>query len=263
MEAACREAVDLGLPAVAFTEHLDLTPWYVPPEALEMFPRVGARYVDEDSTFHAPPVDFEAYFASIERCRTLFPSLRILTGVEFGEPHWYATELAQLLGTGRFDRVLGSLHSLEIRGTPRVVDEWFHTDQIAGQAEADAVRAYLTELQRLAASSGGFQVVAHIDYLVRQIRKAGREHDPREYEAEYREALTALARSGRVLEINSRLPLDPVLVRWWHEVGGDAVSFGSDAHTPDGVGRGFVEATAVAEAAGFRRGADRFDLWRR
>ena len=91
-----------------------------------------------------------------------------------------------------------------------------------------------------------------------------REHlDPREYEAEYREALTALARSGRVLEINSRLPLDPVLVRWWHEVGGDAVSFGSDAHTPDGVGRGFVEATAVAEAAGFRRGADRFDLWRR
>ena len=66
-----------------------------------------------------------------------------------------------------------------------------------------------------------------------------------------------------MLEINSKLPLDPILVRWWHEVGGDAVSFGSDAHTPEDVGRGFAEATAVAEAAGFRPGTDRFDFWRR
>ena len=110
---------------------------------------------------------------------------------------------------------------------------------------------------------GGFQVVAHIDYLIRQIRTAGRDHDPYAFEEEYRASLTALARSGRVLEINSRLPFDSVLVHWWYEVGGDAVSFGSDAHTPEAVGRGFADATAVAEAAGFRRQADPSDFWRR
>jgi histidinol-phosphatase (PHP family) len=263
MEAACRRAVELGLPSIAFTEHVDLTPWYVPADSLEMFPRVGADYVGGDSTFRAPPLDVDGYFESVERCRAHFPSLRILTGVEFGEPHWFAGELAQLLAGGRFERVLGSLHSLEIGGTPRVVDEWFHTDHVAGEAEAESVRAYLDELTRMADAVGDFEVVAHIDYLVRQIEKAGRRHDPRPFEDEYRAALRALAGSGRVLEINSRLPLDPTLVGWWHEEGGEAVSFGSDAHTPEAVGRGFADAAAVAEAAGFRRRSDPLDFWRR
>ncbi len=263
MEAACREAIESGLPSVAFTEHVDLTPWYVPPDSLEMFPRVGASYSEGDSTYRVPRVDFEAYFESIERCRSLFPSLRILSGIEFGEPHWYAHDLADLLASGRFQRVLGSLHSLEIEGIPRVVDEWFHADRIEGAAEAATVRAYLEELSRMAETGGGFEVVAHIDYLIRQIRTAGRDHDARDFEAEYRATLTALARGGRVLEINSRLPMDPLLVRWWHEVGGEAVSFGSDAHTPDVVGRGFADAAALAEAVGFRPQADPYEFWRR
>ena len=108
-----------------------------------------------------------------------------------------------------------------------------------------------------------FQSLAHLDYLVRQIDKAGRRHDPRPFEADYRETLGTLARSGRALEINTRLPLDPLIVRWWHEVGGSAVSFGSDAHTDARVGYGFAEAVAVAEAAGFRPAADRLAFWGR
>lgn len=263
MEAACAEAVAVGLPSVAFTEHVDLSAWYVPPASLHMFPRQGAEYVEADSTFRPPAIDFEAYFVEIERCRSLFPSLRILTGIEFGEPHWFPDQLADLLAGGRFERVLGSLHSLRREGTPRVVDEWFHTDRISGEDEARTVRTYLAELANMAADDGGFEVIAHIDYLIRQIRTAGRDHDPHAFEDEYRETLTALARSGRVLEINSRLPFDPILVRWWHEVGGAAVSFGSDAHTPGAVGGGFADAAAVAEAAGFRPTRDRFDFWRR
>jgi histidinol-phosphatase (PHP family) len=262
MEAACRAALDLGLPAVSFTEHLDLAPWYVPRQSLDMFPRSGADYVDDDSTFRAPAIDLPAYFESVDRCRALFPGLRIRTGVEFGEPHWFPEALDALLAQGRFERVLGSLHSLEIEGIPRVVDEWFHTEAIADEAEAESIRAYLAELSRMAESDRPFEVVAHLDYLTRQIDKAGRHHDPRAFEAEYRETLAALARSGRVLEINTRLPLDPLIVGWWHEVGGGAVSFGSDAHMPASVGGGFAEAAAVVEAAGFRRG-DPFQFWRR
>lgn len=45
--------------------------------------------------------------------------------------------------------------------------------------------------------------------------------------------LRVLAGTGRALEVNTRLPLDALVVRWWHQEGGDAVSFGSDAHSPD------------------------------
>lgn len=263
MEAHCARALELGLPSVAFTEHLDLTPWYVPPEQLHMFPREGARYLDASSTFHAPAVDFTAYFESVERCRTAFPELRILTGLEIGEPHWFPAEVSELLGSGRFERILGSLHSARVDGRPRAIDEWFHADHVEGDAEGDAVRDYLAEAAAMIEADDHFEVFAHIDYLVRQIAAAGRQHDPSAFEAEYRETLGGLARSGRVLEINTRLPLDPLIVRWWHEVGGAAVSFGSDAHTEAKVGYGFADAAAVAEAAGFRPGADRFDFWGR
>ena len=44
----------------------------------------------------------------------------------------------------------------------------------------------------------------------------------------------ALAATGRALEVNTSSPLASVdQVRWFHEEGGEAVSFGSDAHAPD------------------------------
>ena len=263
MDAACAMAVELGLPSVAFTEHLDLTPWFVPPDSLHMFPREGADFVDETSTFHAPPIDFTAYFESIERCRASYPDLRILTGLEIGEPHWFPVEVTELLASGRFERVLGSLHSARIEGQPRAIDEWFYTDGIVGASEDQAVRDYLAEATAMIEADSHFQVFAHIDYLLRHIAASGREHDPYDFEDEYRETLGALARSGRALELNTRLPLDQRIVQLWHEVGGPAVSFGSDAHTEARVGIGFPRASAMAEAAGFRRGADHFDFWRR
>jgi histidinol-phosphatase (PHP family) len=52
-------------------------------------------------------------------------------------------------------------------------------------------------------------------------------------------------------------------VRWFREEGGEAVSFGSDAHQPTAVGQRFDLAVDIVEAAGFRPGRDRFDFWRR
>lgn len=265
MIGACERAVELGLPSIAFTEHLDMTPWYIPDVAAAAMPDDMAALRGHDSCLHAPEIDFDGYFDSIEECRARFGGLRILTGMEIGEPHWFPDRVAELLGTGRFDRVLGSLHSMTVDDQPRLIDEWYRTDSIASsdEREATAVRAYLTEAINLINSDADFQVFAHIDYLIRQINAAGRTHDPARFEEEYRETLKALARSGRALEINTRIPLDPVVVRWWHQVGGDAVSFGSDAHTPGAVGNGFGEASAMAEAIGFKRQADPYDFWRR
>ena len=66
------------------------------------------------------------------------------------------------------------------------------------------------------------------------------------------------------MEINTKSPLASVdLVRWWWQEGGDAVSFGSDAHQPAHVGNRFDVAVDIVEAAGFRSGRDPFDFWRR
>ena len=87
--------------------------------------------------------------------------------------------------------------------------------------------------------------------------------DAAAFEDEYRTALSALARSGRALEINTVVPLPAPIVRWWYEVGGEALTFGSDAHQPARVAREFASAAAVAESAGFRPGRYPHDMWRR
>ena len=84
MDSMCRRAVQIGLPALAFTEHLDVTGWAIGTEDLleQLRPLVG-----EDGMLTPPLLDAEGYLASVERCRRQFPELRILTGVELGQPH--------------------------------------------------------------------------------------------------------------------------------------------------------------------------------
>jgi histidinol-phosphatase (PHP family) len=65
------------------------------------------------------------------------------------------------------------------------------------------------------------------------------------------------------MEVNTRLPLPETILRWWHDVGGAAVTFGSDAHRPDRLAHGFAEAVAMVEAVGFRPARDVVDPWRR
>jgi len=59
------------------------------------------------------------------------------------------------------------------------------------------------------------------------------------------------------------VPLPPVIARWWHQVGGQELVFGSDAHEPSSVARRFAELAATAEAAGFHPGRYPHDFWRR
>ncbi len=61
---------------------------------------------------HQEPIDAEAYAAAIEECRDRFPDLRVVSGVEAGEPHLFGASIAAHLAAGPVDRVLGSLHSL-------------------------------------------------------------------------------------------------------------------------------------------------------
>jgi histidinol-phosphatase (PHP family) len=117
----------------------------------------------------------------------------------------------------------------------------------------------------LVRSSSVFNVLAHCDYPRRYwpTDSAG-EYVEADFEEEYRAVFRELASSGRALEINTRSPLASAeLMRWWWQSGGDAVSFGSDAHTPFRVGEKFDVAVDVVEAAGFRPGRDRLDFWRR
>lgn len=271
MAASCARAVALGLPSIAFTEHIDLAAWKISPNLEAKMRGIGQSILYErmiactgpDGRCRPPLLAVEAYLECVERCRAQFPDLRILTGVELGEPHWFPEQTTALLARGPFDRILGSQHSIMIDGECWLSDDVLADDGPGTITPDGFIRTHLSNTLRLVETALDFQVLAHIDYAVRRWPAALPPFDITRFEDEHRAVLHALARSGRALEVNTRLPMDARIVRWWHEVGGQAVSFGSDAHEPAAVARGFPEAMAMVEAAGFHPAADPLDFWRR
>src|ERR1700748_2183840 len=79
MERTCARAQAIGLPAVAFTEHLDHTVWSIDRPALAALdpgdPVVTLSAAE--GRVRLPPLDVAGYLDSVERCRTLFPDLRV------------------------------------------------------------------------------------------------------------------------------------------------------------------------------------------
>jgi len=250
MDSTCARAVEIGLASVAFTEHVDFTPF----RAGFLAKKFG--HLVADGVLTAPELDVAAYQESVERCRAKYPDLRILTGMEVGQPHRHPSEVADLLEQGTFDQVIGSLHCLPDG------DEFAEPWELFPHRPAAAVfRDYLAEIPRMVAGSEVFNVFGHIDYPVRSWPQDGRPFNPPDFEEELRQALRALAAGDRALEINTRVPLDPTVVAWWREVGGQRVTFGSDAHLPQALGAGLAEAAAMARAHGFHPGTKPEDPW--
>ncbi len=238
MEKSCERALELGLPAIAFTDHAD--------------------FVKVHSDQHC--VDIVGYLDAVERCRARFTGLRILSGVELGEPHWFPDETAAVLAAGPLDNVLGSVHCVKVDG--RLIDASQFGDR-DGLDVAAATRDYYHEVLAMLEGGQPFEVIAHLDYPKRYWN-AYREKD---YEEEIRDVLKSAVRTGRVLEVNTtrgdRLCPDLSVVRRWRELGGQAVQYGSDAHSPDKVAEGFRVATQMVESAGFKPARDPVSVWRR
>jgi histidinol-phosphatase (PHP family) len=252
MARGCEQALAAGLPAVAFTDHLDFT---VPADG----DRIAEENIKPRPYAWMRSLDVAGYLASVQECRERYPELRIWSGAEIGEAHLWGASAAAVVATGGFERVLGSVHAVPFGGRLRAIDDLFPL-----MPAGDVMRRYFAEVVRLIEGSGIFGVLAHLDFARRMWPRSAPTYRERDFEEEYRAVLAALAASDRVLEVNTKSPLvSAELVGWWREAGGKAVSFGSDAHQPWRVGDKFKLAVDVVEAAGFRAGRDRFDFWRR
>jgi histidinol-phosphatase (PHP family) len=251
MARSCEQALQLGLPAVAITDHLDFTIWADGDQGARLGLQPG-RYG------RMRLLDITGYLAAVAECRDRYPDLRVLAGVEIGEPHLFDVSTTAAIGAAGFDRVLGSLHAIPVG------DRLISSDRLFGAMPADeAMREYLTEVATMVERSDAFEVLAHLDFARRDWPTDAGPYEEKAFEPEYRAIFAALAASDRILEINTKSPLASAeLVAWWRRAGGKAVSFGSDAHQPWRVGDKFKLAVDIAEAAGFRPGRDRFDFWR-
>lgn len=236
MEAMILEAIRMGMREICFTEHMDLDfPAYNP---------------GEEGLFE---VDLDAYLKGILEMRKKYgDQIWIGHGLELGLQPQLAAQHARLVRQQDFDFVIGSSHICHGRDP-------YYPEFYEGRSEEEAYREYFeSEIENLRCFSD-FDVYGHLDYVVRYGPNRDREYTYEKYRDLLDQVLELLLEKGKGLEINTGgiryglkdlHPLSKLLMRY-KKLGGEIITVGSDAHKPEGIGRGFVRAAGVLQACGF------------
>ena len=229
---ACNTARSLGLKEIAFTEHIDID------------------YPVEKGAFQ---LDYEGYAEEIAKVRPLFPDLKIIRGLELGLQTGISDKMHQYLKSHEFEFVIGSVH---------VVDniDLFSGEFTKEKTPEDAYRRYFEYLLACLNEYDEFHVLGHFD-LIRRYGKFDKESiDNSNSEEIIIEILQHIIEKGIGLEINTsgwRYGVDDFLpgeklLKLYRSLGGEVITFGSDAHRPEHIGFQFKEAFSLARDVGFK-----------
>jgi histidinol-phosphatase (PHP family) len=233
-----QRAAELGLAEVGFCEHGDLDPRDAGYNCLDV-----ARY-DREVACAARP--------SAER------DVRLKQGVEITYQASREDEIRTWLAKGAWDYVMLSVHLVDyadgwaIVSEPGAMAAFFDS-----HSQRQAYGPYFDELL-LAARSGLGDVLGHLDLVKRYGVVQYGPFDPGILEPEIRAVLGAAIASGMGLEINTsgwrQAPAEPYpalpVLGWYHEMGGEILTIGSDAHHTADLGAGIGKAVYLARAAG-------------
>lgn len=181
-------------------------------------------------------------------------NLKVLCGIELGEPMHdpNCTEIA--LNYGKFDFILASVHSL------RNMEDMYYIDFTAVNID-EILRKYFDELLETAHFEH-FDSLAHLIYPLRYIKeKTGETVDLAPYQNTIDDIYKVLIKNKKALEINvsglykdlgTTLP-DEAQIKRFRELGGEYVTIGTDSHCSEDVGKGIEQGIALAKKCGFKQ----------
>lgn len=232
-EEMIQKSIEKGLEVICFTDHYD------------------KDYLGwgEESVF-----DVEKYFKVLEPLREKYRDrLDIRIGVELGmQPHLggFFTELTK---QHPFDFVIGSLHVID--GQDPALGTLFN-----GKSDEEVYRRAFVEMLEDIRSTPDFDVLGHIDYVVRYGNGKAEGYSYQKYADEIDEILKAVIERGKGIELNMAglkygLPFahpHPDILKRYRELGGEIITVGADGHCPEHIAYDFHKADDILKSCGFR-----------
>ena len=222
-----------GLAGLCFTDHLDYD------------------YPDDKDLFL---LDFYSYKEEIQKLRQEYKDrFPILLGIEIGLQPQLAKKNHEAAKACPFDFVIGSSHV--VHGVDPYYSKYYEN-----RDEDAAYREYFESILENLHTDADFDVYGHLDYVVRYGPNRNRFYSYHKYSDVIDEILKTLIQKGKGIEINTGgfkyglghpNPTEEILFRY-HELGGEIITVGSDAHTPEHVGYAFDRVPEILTRAGFR-----------
>jgi histidinol-phosphatase (PHP family) len=248
IDVYARAAVERGIAELAITDHIDFEPGA---------PAHGyASFEDRERTVRE----------AAERWAPMGIAIRF--GAELTYDRSWEADIRDHLARHAYDFTIGSVHDRVISPySPANVGRW-----VEGRSIAEIVAPSFDEVEA-AARSGLFDAIGHIDVVKRYLHPFVTREALAGAPELYEPVLRALVDTGTALEINTsglRHPVgetypSPAIVGRFREMGGRAISIGSDAHRAGHFGWGLADGYGIASEVGFeslafRRGAGRVTI---
>lgn len=198
-------------------------------------------------------LDFDTYLPALRRLRHEYQNrIRVNIGVELGLQLHLKEYLTQLEQSLNVDFLIGSCHFID--QTDPYDPEFFQ-----GKSERDAYIHYFEVTQKRVRSLDCFDSLGHLDYVIRYGPSKNRNYSFGAYQEYIDPILKTLIEKGKALECNTagfrhRLnqpnPSGDILKRY-RELGGELITLGSDAHSPEFIGDYFEKAKEILLNCGF------------
>ena len=230
-DEAIQAAINAGLGGITLTDHVDLD-----------YPR------------HAPHLfDYKERYNLVSALRGHYKGIiKIFLGIELGFQPQVRSESAEIVRSNDFDLVLNSTHVVDyVDVCNRPLNESWTQEQV--------YRRYLSAILESVSTFNDFDVVGHIGFITRYVSYA----DPSLRYVDYADLLDSILRTviqkGKGIEVNTAgyayglntpHPGYDVLARY-KELGGEILTLGSDAHTPEQISDHFPMVIQKLRAIGF------------
>ena len=232
-DAMIQAAIQKNLDGICFTDHLDID------------------YPDDPDLFL---LDLPNYTASVNALASQYEGrFPIRLGIELGlQPHLAALH-ADILEQYPFDFVIGSSHV--VHGFDPYYPKFYE-----GRSEEECYREYFESILENIQAFDGFDVYGHIDYVVRYGPNRNEQYSYQKYSDVIDEILSLLIKKGKGIEINTGgfkyglghpNPTEEIIARY-HELGGEIITIGADAHKPEHVAFDFEKVPDILKSAGFQ-----------
>lgn len=231
-EDMIRGAIKKGLKTICFTDHYDYD-----------FPVPGEHIFDVDEYF--------AYMLPLQEKFKDIIDVRI--GIELGIEPRLADYYNNLVKQGPFDFVIGSAHC--VLGIDPVMQDYF-----GRYDDETGYRLAFEDMHENVKANDAFDVLGHIDYIVRYSEGKTKHYSYQKYADEIDEVLKCVISKGKGIEVNTAglkyklgfaHPTPDVLKRY-KELGGEIITVGADGHIPGHIAYDFHLVDQILLDCGFK-----------
>lgn len=229
LEEIVQYALALGKPAVVTTDHLEY----------------DCKYFKQD--VH---IDWKSYNREAEELSRRY-AMEIRKGIEVGFRSDYKVVINEYLAEHEFDVILLSAHN---DGRLDFSEKAFHDKPIQQR-----LKHYFTQVREAVDQMDNYDIVAHLDYVVRYTTFPVYEEDIVACKPILYDILKLIIEKQKVLELNTTglyrqgwIHPHSYILNMYVSLGGTAVSIGSDAHQVGHIEQGFAEAIELLQSKGIR-----------